>query len=309
MKLLFVLVLCIWPISQGFNAQRYDNTWYLGYPGGNDNYGPSRITFNDGSFYIKKDTSFFRGFIDNNTVISDAYGSFIAAFNGYWINDASGKIMINGDSIWFETLPYLYGYSDDDLPQGGMFLPWPNHPDSILLFYTSQGNVAWPTSFDLASLNLFYATIRKSGNNGKGAVIERRNTIINDTIQYGRLSAVQHANGRDWWILINERFSNRFYRLLLDPNGVHKLDSQIVSLPIIDGLGQAVFSPDGNFYAIKNSVGVDVGNSVDVFHFDRCSGYLSDQYQIQNDGSSLGGVAFSSNSKYLYVSFRTELYQ
>ena len=304
----FHLIFCL--ILQVLNAQRNDNTWYLGYPGNGEIYGPSKVTFDEGSFKIKKDTTFFGGIYDsNNTVISDSDGKYIATFNGFWINDASGKKMVNGDSIWHEMLPYLYGYSDDDLVQGGMFLPWPNYSDSILLFYTSQGNAAWPITVDLASLNLFYAVIQKSGNNGNGAVLERRNTIINDTIQYGRLSAAQHANGRDWWILINERYSDRFYRFLLDPNGVHKLDSQIVSLPIIDGVGQSVFSPDGNFYAIKNSVGVDIGNSVDVFRFDRCSGYLSDQYQIHKDGSSLGGVAFSQNSRFLYVSDRTEIYQ
>lgn len=310
MRLIVNFWLILWAFSPKISAQQQDNTWYLGYPGNGEIYGPSKVTFDDGYFKIKKDTTFFGGIYDsNNTVISDSNGKYLAAFNGFWISDASGKKMSNGDSIWYETLPYLYGYSDDDLTQGGMFLPWPNHPDSILLFYTSQGNAAWPISVDLASLNLFYAIIKKSGNNGKGSVIERRNTIINDTIQYGRLSAVQHANGRDWWILINERYSNRFYRLLLDPNGVHKLDSQMVSLPIIDGVGQSVFSPDGNFYAVKNSVGTDIGNSVDVFRFDRCYGYLSNQYQIHQAGSSLGGVAFSPNSRFLYVSYRTEIYQ
>lgn len=295
---------------QNINAQHYDNTWYLGYPGNGEIYGPSKVSFDDGSFSIEKDTTFFGGIYDsNNTVISDIGGKYLATFNGFWINDASGKKMLNGDSIWHETLPYLYGYSDDDIPQGGMFLPWPDHSDSILLFYTSQGNAAWPVSVDLASLNLFYALIQSSGNSGKGVVLERRNSVLDDTIQYGRLSAVQHANGRDWWILINERNSNRFYRLLLDPNGIHKLDSQIVSFPIIDGLGQAVFSPNGKYYAVKNSISSSIGNSIDVFYFDRCSGYLSKQYKIFYDGSGLGGVAFSPNSRFLYVSFGTEIYQ
>jgi hypothetical protein len=306
--LTFCLIFCL--ATHGLIAQRYDNTWYLGYPGNGEIYGPSKVTFDDGSFNIKKDTNLFGGIYDsNNSVFSDFNGNHIAVFNGFWITDASGKKMLNGDSIWYETLPYLYGYSDDDIAQGSMFLPWPGHPDSILLFYVSQGNAAWPISADLACLNLFYAIIQPSGNNGKGIVLEKRNEVLNDTIQYGRLSAVQHANGRDWWILINERNSNRFYRLLLDPNGIHKLDSQIVSLPIIDGVSQSVFSPDGNFYAVKNSVGAVIGNSIDVFRFDRCSGYLSNQYQIHKEGSSLGGVAFSENSRFLYISYRTEIYQ
>lgn len=306
--ILKILSICLLLSTCAF-AQREDNTWFLGYPGGNENFGPCKVTFDNGNFQIQKDSTFYRGFYDNNTVISDENGQYLAAFNGFRINDKSGKTMLYGDSIWFDTLPYLYGYSDDDLPQGGMFLPWPDHPDSILLFYTSQGNAAWPISVDLASLNLFYALIRKSGNNGMGAVVERRIEVINDTIQYGRLSATKHANGRDWWILINEVFSNRFYRLLLDPSGVHKLDSQQVSLPVFDGLGQAAFSPDGNFYAIKNAVNSALGTSIDVFRFDRCTGFLSHQYQNIQGVEAIGGVAFSPNSRYLYVSSHTELHQ
>lgn len=291
-------------------AQKEDATWYLGYPGGTENFGASKISFlEDGSFESTKDTSFYRGFTDNNCVISNSQGNYVAAFNGYWINDASGKIMLNGDSIWFESLPYLYGYSDDDIPQGGLFLPWPNCPDSLILLYTSKGNAAWPNSAELASLHLFYALIKKSGNNGHGVVLERRNLILNDTIQYGRLTATRHANGRDWWILVNERFSNRIYRLLFSPSGIQKLDSQHVNIALIDGLGQAAFSPNGEYYAIKSSYGLSVGHSLDVFRFNRCTGHLSEQIQIKNEGSAVGGLSFSPNSEYLYVSYRNNIFQ
>lgn len=285
-------------------SQANDHTWYLGYSDG-----PSKVTFTDGRFSVFSDTSFMGRFFDNNAVISDSSGNYLAAFNGIRIYDSEGKIMMNGDSIRNDTLPYLYGYADDDLPQGSLFLPWPNHPDSLLLLYNSQGNAAWPDSSDLASLNLFYAVIQKSGNNGRGGVVQRRGTVLNDSIQYGRLTAVKHANGRDWWILVNERYSNRFYRILFDPSGIHVLGTQMVPLSIIDGMGQAAFSPDGHFYAVKNSVGIHIGNSIDIFRFDRCSGYLTAQYQKHWDGSSRGGVAFSNNSRYLYVSHRLELFQ
>jgi len=291
------------------SAQQFDSPWLIGYMGGSNSFGVSRVSFGSGNFKIQKDTIFEMSFFDNNAVISDGNEKVVAAFNGYRIHDRSGKVMLNGDSVWYETLPYLYGYSDDDLPQGGMFLPWPGHPDSLLLFYTSQGNILWPVSVELASLNLFYALIQPSANNGLGAVVERRVSVIDDTIQYGRLTATRHANGRDWWILVNERNSNTFYRVLLNPSGIHRLDSQPIGLPVIDGLGQAVFSPDGQKYMIKNSISGTIGNYLDVYDFNRCTGYLDNHRQIHYSGSAVGGVAVSSNSRYLYVSFRTTLYQ
>lgn len=302
-----LLFLCL--LSQSIFAQRHDNTWYLGYPGNSALFGPIKVTFDNGSFVAEKDTTIPWLQDSNNTVFSDSSGNYLAAFNGFWVCDKTGKKMLNGDSIYYDTLPYLYGYSDDDIPQGGMFLPWPGHPDSILLFYTSQGNAAWPGWADLACLNLYYAIIQLSGNDGKGAVVAQRNEVIADTIQYGRLTATKHANGRDWWILINERNSNRFYNFLLDPYGVRYEGEQSVFLPLIDGLGQAAFSPDGNYYAVKNSVSTTVGNYVDVFSFDRCTGQLSNQIQLYQPGSAVGGLAFSPNSRFLYVSFRTSIYQ
>lgn len=291
-------------------AQRHDNTWMLGYyTAGGEEFGITQCTFNDGNLLIQKDTTFKAVFIDNNVVYSDSDGDYFASFNGFRLYDSSRKKMLNGDSIWYETLPYLYGYSDDDLPQGGMFLPWPGRPDSILLFYISQGNCDWPDWLDLCSLNLYYALIEKSGNNGLGKVTERRVEIISDSIQYGQVNAVKHANGQDWWIIVCEKDNNRFYRLLIDNYGIHKLDSQIIGLPVIQGLGQTVFSPDGKFYVIKNSVSSTTGNFLDIYNFDRCTGYLSNHQQIHYPGSALGGVAISPNSRYLYVSFRTTLYQ
>lgn len=285
-------------------AQNHDSTWYLGF-----GQFINRIVFQGGQPQITIDSSFTGRFYDNNSVFSDENGEYIAAFNGYRVYGADGNIMLNGDSIWYETEPYLFGYSDEDLPQGSLFLPWPDHPDSIALLYMSQGNAQWPDSLDLVCMDLSFALISKAGNENKGRVIHRRSVILNDTIQYGQLTAVKHANGRDWWLLINEARSNRYYSLLFDPSGFHLHGTQTVDSSIIYGFGQAAFSPDGNYFAVKNSVGAIGGNSIDIYHFDRCSGLLSGQFHQKSMGSSLGGLAFSPNSRFLYVSFVNQVYQ
>jgi hypothetical protein len=305
----FPLFFCLFPFCS--IAQLHDNTWLMGYKGAvdpNDEFGITQFLFSSGSLQYAENNDLYSGFNDNNTVFSDSNGKVVAIFNGYWVNDRSWEKMKGGDSLRYENEPNLFGYSVSDIPQGGMFLPWPNHPDSLLLFYVSQGNAGIQSFVELASLHLQYALIRLSGNSGLGEVTIRRYVVLEDTIQYGRLSACKHANGRDWWMMINERNTNRWYQYLLDPSGINLLGQQEIGLPIIDGLSQSAYSPDGMHYAAFNAI--DINNDyLDVYDFDRCVGLFSNHRQLHFSGGFAGGVAISPNSKYLYVSYTTKLYQ
>jgi len=306
MKNLFLLLYFIPSLSM---AQLHDNVWLMGIQGGSADFGISELTFaEEGILNIEHSSLPVAGFADLNSCFSDSLGNLLAVFNGYWVNDRSGQKMKGGDSIWYETLTYLYGYCDSDIPQGGMFLPWPGHPDSLLLFYVSQGNAGTPTFVELASLHLQYAIIRLSGNGGLGEVTIKRHVVLEDTIQYGRLSACKHANGRDWWMMVNERNTNRWYRYLLDPNGLHLLGQQEIGIPMIDGLSQSAYSPNGKHYAAYNAIKTTEAY-LDVYDFDRCNGLFENHRQIFFNPGGVGGVSISANSRYLYLSKYTKLYQ
>lgn len=291
----------------------------MGYVGGNDPYnmkpddafGVFQLSFSSGHLDYSEKNNFRNGFVHNNAVFSDSEGNVIAVYNGQWLSDKAFQRMKNGDSLWYETEPKLYGYSDNALIQGGLFLPWPDHPDSLLLFYCSNANVGGSTGgVILASRHLQYALVKLSGNNGLGEVTQRRNVVIEDTIQYGMLTAAKHANGRDWWMLINERNSNRFYRLLLDPDGIHLLGQQTVNEVVEYGAGgQAVFSPDGKHYAMFHGIDQSKGSYLYVYDFDRCNGLLSNQRIIHFPIATFSGLAFSPNSRYLYQSPLEYVYQ
>lgn len=300
-------------------AQLHDVNWFMGYIGGNDPYnmktddafGVFQLSFASGHLEYSERNNFRNGFVHSNAAFSDSEGNIITVYNGRWLSDKGFKIMKNGDSLWYETEPKLYGYSDDALIQGGFFLSWPDHPDSLLLFYCSKANVGGATGGVIfASRHLQYALIRLSGNNGLGEVTQRRNIVIEDTIQYGMLTAAKHANGRDWWMLINERNSNRFYRLLLDPDGIHLLGQQTVNELVEYGAGgQAVFSPDGKHYAMFHGIDQSKGSYLYVYDFDRCGGWLSNQRIIHFPIATFSGLAFSPNSRYLYQSPLEYVYQ
>ena len=217
--------------------------------------------------------------------------------------------MQNGKDLDIGPVPAGYPLSDEDLPQGSIFLPYPGHPDSGLLFYQSQGKLPAPNGgVDLASLDMSFATIDTKANGGLGKVVAYELSFIHDTIQYGRLTAAKHANGRDWWMLVQERDSDRFYTVLVDTAGVHLLGSQTVSFPIPDGVGNSVFSQDGNRFAVYNSVSSTLGGYVDVLDFDRCTGILSNHKQLHM-GNGVGFVAFSPSSRFLYQSASDTVYR
>jgi hypothetical protein len=76
------------------------------------------------------------------------------------------------------------------------------------------------------------------------------------------------------------------------------------------GSGQAKFSPDGNKYAIFNTVSEQAGQFVDIFDFDRCTGSLSNRITHHyNDTAYSGGLVFAPNSELLYVLSYDDIYQ
>jgi WD40 repeat protein len=145
--------------------------------------------------------------------------------------------------------------------------------------------------------------------NGYGAVTEKNVLAFQDTFPSDFLTAARHGNGRDWWILLPKFNSKRYYAFLLSPEGISgPYLQENIALPVdVKGWGsQAVFSPNGKKYATASFTA-----GLQVFNFDRCTGKLSNpkNIEIEFENSYSRGVAFSSNSRYLYVSSGSKLQQ
>lgn len=126
----------------------------------------------------------------------------------------------------------------------------------------------------------------------------------------GKLTAVQHGNGRDWWMMVHEMGSKNYHRILISPEGIDTLGiaSTAYSIPE-EGVGQSVYSPDGSIFARMNTVNFNNGQYIHIFKFDRCGGYLTEQHEIQYDDDALSaGIAISPNSRFLYVPSYDYLY-
>ncbi len=286
-------------------AQLHDNTWLFGNKNDtilDNDRGIQILTFPDGKLKIEQNTQLQRfNFWETNTSFSDSSGSVLSYSNAVHIGNSAWGIMENGDSL------------TDALEAGGelwcqwiLGLPWPEHDGKHIYFYEQEG---FTSALSFHASNLYYAIVDMSNNMGLGKVTDRDVLVIEDTLALGKINAVKHANGRDWWVFVNEKNSNRWYRILFDPVGIHLIDSQTIGSTVNDGVGQSVFSPDGRHYAMYNGISTTLGSYIDLYDFDRCEGLFSNHRQSHFFTGDWGGGAFSPNSRYLYINYFTKAYQ
>jgi len=300
-KLLYFLLFCP-ALLQG---QMFDNTWIFGY--NNDTIltntkGIQMLTFSDAKVTIEQNPELFRfNFNGTNTSFSDSFGNVLNFTNGVHIGNAAWEIMENGD--YMTDAAEVQG---EVAPQWFLALPFPGHPQKQLYFYE---NKAFTTALSVHATKLLYCMIDLSLEQGLGKVVIRDSLLIEDTLALGKITAVKHANGRDWWVLVNEKNSNRFYRILVDPNGIHVLGIHTIGDSVVDGVGQAGFSPNGEQYFIYGTVSSSQGAYINLYDFDRCSGLFSNHLQYHFVSNGWGGGAFSPDSRYLYINYYTKAYQ
>lgn len=297
-----ILVLFIPLIVQG----QINNTWLIGY----GNWAVrARIIFETNN-YILTQESRQMGFQGAEATISDDNGNFIMSSNGVWIADATGDTMINGGGLnpsW-DVNAHPNGILTEN---SNMFLPFPNDSNKYILIHHAL--------FSDISTYSYWGGVHKSviditANGGLGAVIEKNDTLIYDEIS-GGITACRHANGRDWWVIVQKDSSDVVYKILLTPNGVDTITTQHLGYAqFFNGnVSQITFSQDGKKF-IQNNYHYVAGNMHPSFvilaDFDRCTGMFSNTQTIQlTQDSYLWGLAFSPSGKYAYACSSLYLFQ
>ncbi len=288
-------------------AQKEDNIWVLGGgygPNTNPTHGLFTMQFKDSTkFKVYKEAVLDMNF--SNSSVCDKAGNLLFCSNGEHLFDKQFNKMKGGENINIDSLTFL---SNTTLSQGSLILPFPEHKGLYVFFYLPQ--LIKPAGIP-GSHNVSYAIVDMDKNNSLGEVIQRKTVIPTDTIEPGKFTAVRHANGRDWWLIEQQLYKNTYCKLLLNPKGVKLYHKQTIGNDVTTTLGQAVFSPDGKYYINCDIDTEKPSPNITVFNFDRCTGLLSNPRTICYDDHSFwsGGAAVSSNSRYLYVSLYTKLYQ
>ena len=302
-----VIVVFIWlALPSLLLAQKENYNWVLG-----GNLAPDTVCatviinfdqapFSQDCIYKKVGIEF------TNSSLSDSLGRLLCFSNGTHIFNAAFDIMENGGEVY----PSEYYPSGFLGVQSAMILPVSNTQS---LFISGKVKFYYAPSGLLTGgfTPVFYYKVNFSNDQPLGKVEERDIPILNDTVNYHGISAVRHANGRDWWLVLQKNDSNLYYNILIR-NGVPEIYStQNLGPAFPPGLDHTVFSPDGNWYIRYSWWGTTSNphSSIYLYHFDRCSGALSNfqQYELKDDGP--GGVAVSPNSRYLYVSNWDTIFQ
>ena len=199
--------------------------------------------------------------------------------------DKNGNIMQNGDSVM--------GYPT--VGQACLIIPFPSDSTKFYLF-TSDRNSG-------TGNYIYYSIVNINMNNGLGDVTSKNNLLLNDFVNE-KLTATRHANGRDWWLILQSSLTDQlFHKFLITPNGISSPSDQYIGSSNNPNkfFGQMIFSPDGNKLAL-----VSPWAYVDIYDFDRCTGELSNYInageQVFTEHNGYFGCSFSANGQVLYVS-------
>lgn len=227
--------------------------------------------------------------------------------------------MQNGDSI-------QCNYS---VTQGLLILPLDNFHKKFYLF--SVGHEMTP-SFKVI-MTLEYSIIDLNKNGGFGAVTEKNKIlygdyVTQDTMVTEKLTAVKHANGRDYWLIahlwgqVSSPSSylpfwygdcNIFIKYLVTPYGIEGPFYQNIGLMDNFGFwGQMKFNEQGDKLVLVSQYMYQIPSfpyygKIELYDFDRCTGqlynykYLGDD-PTSNSGNFYYGCSFSPSGKILYVS-------
>jgi PKD repeat protein len=236
------------------------------------------------------------------TDICDRDGNLLFYTNGFSIMNRNHEVMENGAGLnpglfTNDWLPY-----GQTLHQGALFLSVPDADSLYILIHPRQEYLQQMDTYGHVTNNwpLHYSIIELSPQYSDGRVTEKNVVLYEGQVTFGQMAACRHANGRDWWILVFKYFSNEYLHYLLHPGGITPYPADSVGVMRPSGVGQAAFSPDGTQYA---KFDLTQGPHLGVYDYDRCMGTLSNFRQLNYPyptGIS-GGLAFSPNSRYLYV--------
>ncbi|MCF8246336.1 MAG: T9SS type A sorting domain-containing protein [Saprospiraceae bacterium] len=245
-----------------------------------------------------------------NTSIANASGNLVCYTNGISIYNANHEIIENGADLHSPT-SFPGGYT---AVQGGILLPFPDNIGKYMLLSCNDIHFYHDGWLTPGCYPTTYTIIDMNENNGAGKTLEKNIPINFDTLLYGQYLGIQHGNGRDYWTIGAPTYdSNKFYKYLIDPTGIKLHDTQEIGLNINPGLGQGAISPNGEnigYYEWFGIAGISSNVSIDLYHFDRCSGELSDHTQIIYPGlQAPGGIAFSPNSRFVYTPAWDKIYQ
>jgi len=291
MKSAYSFLLLLLLLRTTGSAQKQGNIWHFGDHAGIDFSSGTPVSISGGMTHNTLSGPHSEG----STVICDSSGALLCYSNGETVWNRNHQVMQNGSG--------LLGHLSST--QSSLLVPKPGSQRYFYLFTTDafyQSNLQ----------NGFrYSVIDMCMDGGLGAVTDQKNILLLDTVAE-KLTAVRHANGSAYWIVVHKYYSDAFYAYPLTAGG---LGAPVISgtgsmhmdycwpstLPTKAAIGQLKASPDGS--KLVCVAGQGCNNISELFDFDRATGIVSNPVYLNTDqaANSLYGASFSPDNTKLYI--------
>ena len=219
--------------------------------------------------------------------------------------DSLGNLQFftNGKICWdrtFNPMPNATGLlGNTGMTQPALIVPWPDDPARYLVFTADMPSFMSPSKGFCCTL------IDMNQRSGLGdAVSSMLNKPLLDQVN-PRITAVHHADGTDYWVIVHHWGDADFYAYQLTPGGlappVISSAGSIHSGTINDQdyVGYMKTSPDGSRLALALSG----SRKIELFNFNTQSGNITfeDTYTVADPQMYPYGVEFSPDNHLLYV--------
>ena len=272
-------------------SQNQGNFWYFGDHAGLDFSSGTPVFVTGGQTYNMGVCPSCHS--EGTSSLSDDQGNLLFYCNGEKIWNRNHQVMPNGNNL-------LGSLSSS---QSSILIP---QPGSSRFFYafTTDGFYINDLQYGFR-----YSKIDMCLDNGFGDITDQKNVLLLDTVAE-KLTAVKHANGTDYWIIVHKYYSDAFYVFGLTASGI--------SVPIVShvgsvhtntastqtsasAIGQMKASPNGQKLALVTANSND--NLAEYFDFNKSTGVVSNMVNIQTAPYySYYGVSFSPDNSKLYIS-------
>ncbi|WP_461634045.1 T9SS type B sorting domain-containing protein [Labilibaculum euxinus] len=274
MKSVFRIVLLYLFLSSNLAfGQGQAGIWYFGENAGLDfNVTPS-VALTDGSLNTEEGCS----------TVCTVQGDLLFYTDGVTVYNKNHAVMANGTGL----------DGNSSATQSSIIV---QQPGSAILYY-----IFTVDAHQNALRNgLNYSIVDLSQNGGLGAVTVK-NTVLYGSEVCEKVTAVKHANGTDFWVLMHPWDSRDFYAYQFTATGI--------STPVIStvgvrhnsdrksAIGYMKTSPGGS----KLAVAIYTQDRAELFDFNTASGVVSNPIQL-NNYSTPYGIEFSPSGEFLYLS-------
>nr|MBK9652029.1 T9SS type A sorting domain-containing protein [Bacteroidota bacterium] len=233
---------------------------------------------------------------NHSALIADSTGQLIFYTNGCSVGNKNFEMIPGTDTLEYTSIVITCPYGQPNL-NGAFFLPSLTNPNEILLFHKDdQFTTNWNWIF-ATSYNAWFTVLDKTMNNGLGGLVSRNNILYNTETCRDGFQAVKHANGRDYWIVMQDFDTSTFVTFLYTPTGFSVPFFQNMNIPLYrGGTPNAIFNRQGTKYATTAW-----NNNLMLFDFDRCTGQFKYNNQVDTTWQYLGFFfCFSAKGNKIY---------